>query len=151
MHCKHLLLTRGLSLVVLAASAVSLIGCSGGPTLVDVTGKVTYNGAPLAKPDGKIFFVGPGDSQVAAVINEDGTYKASKVTSGLNQVAVYYKNPDFKVAARPKGPPSEGHRPVLVPMYLTPEKYADVRTSELSVQVDKDMVFDVDMKGPPIP
>jgi len=147
MHRKLLLLARGLALAVFATLAMSLAGC--GPTQTDVTGKVTYNGAPLAKPNGQIVFANSEGAQVGAPINEDGTYKAIKVTAGLNRVAVYYPNPAFKVVARPKGVPKE--RPTIAPMYLTPEKYSTVETSDLSVTVEKGTVFNVDMTGPAIP
>jgi hypothetical protein len=146
MHRTLLLLARGLAL---GALAMSLGGC-GGPRQLDVTGKVTYNGVPLAKPNGKIAFISPEGVQVGASINEDGTYTATKVTAGPNRVAVYYPNPAFHVASRPKGLPTAKDRPALIPMYLTPEKYSNVETSELSVTVDKGTVFNVDMTGPPI-
>jgi hypothetical protein len=116
----------------------------------EVTGKVSYNGATLARPNGKIVFVGPDGNQAEAKIAEDGTYKASKVTAGLNKVVVYYPNPDFKPVSRPKGPPSEKDRPVVIAMYLTPEKYSNVDTSELSVQVGKGTVYNVELTGPEI-
>jgi hypothetical protein len=112
---------------------------------------VKYNGAPLAKENGQIVFLGPDGTQVSAAINPDGTYKAANVAGGLNRVAVYYANPSFKRAARPKGPPQEASRPVLSSPYLTPEKYSAVDTSGLSVNVEKGKVFDVDMTGPEIP
>lgn len=147
MHRKFLLLANGLAL---AALAMCLGGCGGGPVKVDVTGKVTYNGAPLAKPKGQIVFFGPEGGQVGASIGEDGTYTATKVTTGLNRVAVYYPNPEFKVVARPKHAVTQADRPVILPMFLTPKKYSDIETSELSVTVDKGTVFNVDMTGPPI-
>ncbi len=147
MHRNFVLPARGLAL---AALAISLGGC-GGPLQYDVTGKVTYNGAPLAKPNGMIVFLGPDGAQVPAQIGEDGSYTAAKATAGLNRVAAYYPNPAFKPPARPHGPPSEKNRPVIYPLYLTPEKYATVDTSELSVQVEKGTVFNVEMTGPPIP
>src|SRR6516165_4414451 len=87
--------------LAIAALALSLGGCKV-KRQYDVTGQVKYNGATLAKPNGQIVFLGPDGRQVVASINEDGTYKAEKVTAGLNKVAVYYPNPNFKRAARPK-------------------------------------------------
>jgi hypothetical protein len=149
MHRNFFLLARGLAT---AALAVSLGGC-GGKLQFDVTGQVKYNGAALAKPDGLIVFVGPDGSQVAAPIGPDGTYTATKVTAGLNRVAVYYSNPAFKSAkpSRPKGAPTEMNRPTIPSTFLTPESYASPDTSKLSIQVEKGTVFNVDVTVPAIP
>jgi hypothetical protein len=136
--------------IAVAAVALSLGGCSG-KRQYDVTGQVKYNGAPLAKPNGQIIFVGPDGTQVAASINEDGTYKAPKVAAGMNKVAVYYPNPAFKKAARPRGEPDPKYKPPSEPLNLTPEKYADVDNSGLSIQVAQTTVFNVELTGPPIP
>ena len=141
-----LLLARGLAI---AALAVSLGGCA--PPKFDVTGKVTYNGKVLAKPKGKIVFDGPDKRQVEATIGEDGTYKAVGVSTGLNRVAVYYPNPDYKPIGRPKGPPPKG-QPATPKPYLTPDQYANPEQSDLKIEVNKQgKTFDVDMKGPEIP
>jgi hypothetical protein len=147
MHRSLLLIARGL---VLAALAVGLGGCMG-KARFDVTGKVKYNGAALAKPDGQIVFVGPDGEQVTATIDSDGTYKATKVPGGKNQVAVYYPNPAFQKVARPKGVPDPKNRPAISSPFLTPEKYATPKTSGYSVEVKAGTVFDVDLTGPPIP
>jgi len=147
MHRNILLLARGFAI---AALALSLGGC-GGTRRHDVTGQVKYNGAPLAKPNGKIVFVGPDGSQVEGTIGQDGTYKAARVTAGLNRIAIYYPNPAHKRASRPKGKATMADRPVDSPVYLTPETYANTETSELSTEVGPGTVFNYDMKGPPIP
>ena len=146
MHRKLVLLARGFAI---AALAVGLGGC-GAPQFA-VTGKVKYNGAPLAKPNGQIVFVGHDGTQVAASIGLDGTYKAAKVPAGLNRVAVYYPNPSFTKAARPKGPPTLKNRPTASSPFLTPDTYADVETSKLAIKVDKNVDFDADLTGPKIP
>jgi hypothetical protein len=140
---------RNILLFATAALALSLGGC--GKRQFAVTGKVTYNGKALAKPNGQIVFVGPDGHQAAAAIGEDGTYTATKVRPGLNQVAIYYPNPGYKRPSRPKGKPEPGERPAMAPLYLTPEPYASPDTSNLKVEVGKGTVFDVDMKGPEIP
>lgn len=129
---------------------MSLSGCAGRPQF-DVTGQVTYNGKALAKPNGQIVFVGPDGTQVPATIAEDGTYTA-KVAAGLNRVAVYYPNPAFKKAVRPKGKPDPSKRPdTTQPLFLTPEKYASVETSQLKVDVAQGTVFNAELKGRAIP
>jgi len=147
MYRNLLLMARVLSL---AALVLCLGGCGGKPQF-EVTGMVKYNGAPLAKPNGQIVFLGPDGAQVPAPIGQDGTYKAVKVSGGPNRVVVTYPNPAFKKAARPKGAPDPKGRPDTSPLYLTPEKYASADTSELSVDVKKGTTFNVDMTGPPIP
>jgi hypothetical protein len=149
MRCNILLLARGLAL---AALVLCLGGC--GTHQFDMTGQVKYNGAVLAKPDGQIVFIGPDGSQVGAPIGLDGTYTAVKVTAGLNRVAVYYPNPAFvKKAKRARpvqgAPPPPTNQP-LPAMFLTPESYASPDTSQLSIQVDQDTAFNVDLTGPPI-
>jgi hypothetical protein len=146
MYRKILLLARGLAL---AALALSLGGC--GKRQFDVAGKVTYNGAVLAKPNGQIVFVGPDGSQREAEIGLDGTYKATKVTAGPNRVAVYYPNPSFKKMSRPKGKPDPGMRPPKNDLYLTPEAFASPDTSRLEVEVTDGTVYNVNLKGPEIP
>jgi hypothetical protein len=149
MHRYRLLLARGL---VLAALALSLGGC--GKRQYDVTGLVKYNGAPLAKPNGQIVFVGPDGSQAAAPIGPDGSYTASRVTAGMNRVAVYYSNPAFASTkqSRPRrGEAPPGEMPARPPAFLTPEHYASPDTSKLETKVEKGAVFNVDLTGPPIP
>src|ERR1700722_14411353 len=101
MHCNTSPNSLRLAFVALAlALAVGASGC--GTRHCAVTGTVKYNGAPLAKPEGQIIFVGSDGSQVAAPIGLDGTYTASKVTPGLKRVAVYYRNPAFTKPSPPK-------------------------------------------------
>jgi hypothetical protein len=145
MHRKLMLLARGFAL---AALAIGLGGC--GKPQFAVSGKVKYNGAPLAKPNGQIVFVGPEGTQVAAPIELDGTYKAAKVPAGLNRVAVYYPNPSFTKAVRPKGPPTLKDRPTTSSPYLTPDIYADVETSKLAIKVEKNTDYDAELTGPKI-
>jgi hypothetical protein len=144
MH-HNVLFVRGL---VFAALVISLGGCS--KPQYEVTGVVKYNGAPLNKPDGKIVFVGPDGSQVESAIGSDGAYKA-KATAGTNRVVVYYPNPAFTKVARPKGAPTQKDRPAPSSPFLTPEVYSNAETSKLSVQIDKNTVFNADLTGPPIP
>jgi hypothetical protein len=142
MSCKVSPIVSGLAFVMLA---VGVCGC--GPQQFDTTGQVKYNKEVLAKPDGQIVFMAPDGSQVSAPIGLDGSYTA-KVTAGPNRVAVYYRNPAFKKPSRPKGP--DPKPPTPSPAFLTPEKYADVATSALSVEVKEGTVFNVEMTGPPI-
>jgi hypothetical protein len=69
-----------------AATACCLsVGCSSGKG--DVSGKVTFKGAPLK--GGIVTFVSEGGgSNIVASIREDGTYTASNVASGKYKVCV---------------------------------------------------------------
>lgn len=134
---------------VVAASVV-VFGCGGDPT-AEVSGTVKYNGAPLAKDGGQIVFVGPNRAQVVAPIDQSGNYRATNVLLGVNQVAVFYANPNAKAGRRmpEKGKPLA---PVAsVSPFLTPTKYAGIDTSELKCDVKGQAVFNVDLKGPAIP
>lgn len=135
-----------------AVLAVGMGGC-GGPSQFDVSGQVKYNGVPLDKPDGKLVFVGPNGSQVAASIDRDGTYRASKVPAGLNRIAVYYPNPQSQHGKHLPSRSKKGEPPPLpsaASPFLTPLRYASESTSDLSVQVGEGTVFNIDLTGPPI-
>lgn len=130
----------------------SSLGCS--PAKGEVSGKVTYNGAPLDKPGGNIVFVSAGGLQIVAPIAADGTYKATDVPRGDMKIAVYYPNPKFQDAAKkPRRLPSPNEPPPVldvIPPYLTPIKYASTDTSGLAVKVEASTPFNVDLTGPPI-
>ncbi len=133
--------------------AVFCAGCGGPDPTADVTGTVTYNGAPLNKPGGKIVFVGPAGSQVVADIAADGSYRAPGVPAGPNRVAVYYPNPEAKMGE--KHLPEKGRIPPKVtppmpPPFVTPYKYASPDTSELAVTVGPGTVYNADLVGPKI-
>jgi hypothetical protein len=114
-----------------------------------VSGHVTYNGAPLDKAGGTVVFVAPDGTQTPASISADGSYRASNVPSGLNRIAVYY--PDLAVQSMKKRRPPPGELPPVRSPFLTPLRYAAVETSELEVDVGNDMVFNIELIGPPIP
>jgi hypothetical protein len=144
-------MTRNLSLAVLAALLLGLSGC--GAKLVDVHGRVTYNGSPLTRPNGQIVFVGPDGTQVASAIGLDGTYQATSVPVGLNRIAVYYPNPAAQQGKLLLAQPKKGERlpaASAAPPFLTPSRFASVDSSNLSVQVEEDTVFNADLTGPTI-
>jgi len=143
----HVEMSRRVLWLGLAALALGAGGC--GQRQYDVTGKVTYNGATLDKPNGVVVFVGPAGEQVVATIESDGTYHASKVSGGVNRLAAYWPNPKATQGKKGKLRPGE-IPPPSPPLFLTPEKYSSPDTSGLSVTVEKEMVFDVELVGPPI-
>jgi hypothetical protein len=142
MHCY---LSKRIVILAFAAIALGISGC--GQRQYPVSGKVTYNGGIYNKSEGIIIFVGPKGEQSLATINTDGTYLVEGIPEGLNRIAVYYPNPKFEKPTKPK----HGEKPKPnSPAYLTPDKYASPDTSDFSVEVDKETVFDVNMTGPPI-
>ncbi|MCE9564978.1 MAG: hypothetical protein K8U57_23330 [Planctomycetes bacterium] len=136
--------------------SVSGVGCA--PGKGEVTGKVTYNGAPLDKPNGNIVFVSPSGIQVVAPIAADGTYRATDVPRGDTKIAVYYSNPKFPTVNnnQPQRKIPMPNDPSLavplpeIPPYLTPIKYASEGTSGFAVKVEANTVFNAELTGPPI-
>jgi hypothetical protein len=111
--------------------------------MLDVTGKVTYNGNPLNDEGCHIVFQGPDGSSVTAPIAPTGEYKASGVIAGVNKVAIFFRNPE----ATKSHDPSEKTAPSGSPLRNLPSKYADVNKSELSFDTNNGLVFNVDMTG----
>jgi hypothetical protein len=132
-------------LCVLGIALAGACGCGSGG--FSVKGKVTYNGAVLDKPDGRVVFVGLKGEQSVAAIEPDGSYRATRVASGLNKVVVYYPNPEIKMNKKVKRNPDE---PTVLP-FLTPAEYASVDSTSLSIMVGKETLLDVNLEGPPIP
>ncbi len=128
--------------MILEIAVCCAVGC--GPKAVDVAGTITYNGKPLDEEGCNIVFQGPAGQSVAAPVAANGEYKASRVVAGPNKVAIYYHNPEATKSREPgvKAPRSNS------PLRNLPRKYGDVKTSELTVDVDTGTVFNVDMKGP---
>jgi hypothetical protein len=142
-------MSRNVVCIALAVASVCSGGC--GDRQVEVSGRVTYNGAALDKPGGKIVFVGPRGTQVVADVERDGTYRAAGVAAGPNQVAVYYPNPEAQKGRQfpQKGKPPPANVPQHQP-FLTPYKYASAETSGLSVRAEKGAVFNAELTGPQI-
>jgi hypothetical protein len=135
--------------VATALALAVLSGCSERRT--EVTGKVTYNGAPLNRAGGEIVFVSKSGVQVAAPIDADGTYRAKGVVVGENRVAVYYVNRPAKTGRLlPKKGDTEPPAPVAS-QFVTPQSYASVDTSNLAFNVVAPAVYNPELKGPEIP
>jgi hypothetical protein len=138
------------------AMALSLTGLGCSPGTGEVSGKVTYNGAPLDKPNGNIVFVTPSGIQKSAPISADGTYRATDVPRGDVKVAVYYSNPKFQeVMKQPRKLPGANETATPSPLattqpYLTPDKYASGDTSGFAVSVGATTTFNAELTGPPL-
>jgi hypothetical protein len=136
--------------LALVVMCFSLTGC--GSSQTDVTGQVHYNGKALEKPGGSILFIGPDGRKVTANVDGSGNYRAAGVSIGENKVAVIYMRPAPSGGPGRRAPdPAKGPDAAKAPKsspYLTPETYADPETSELKVTVDKNTVYNPDLKGP---
>jgi hypothetical protein len=127
---------------LLGIAACCPAGC--GPKVVDVSGTVTYNGKPPNDEGCKITFTGPSGLEVTAPVAANGEYKATGVVVGSNKVVVFYTNPE---AAKPRDPGVKAPLSTS-PLRNLPVKYADVKTSGLTVDVAAGTVYNVELTGP---
>ena len=108
----------------------SLFGCGGEAAPVrnyaEVTGKVTYEGAPLKM--GQVTFQPASGAYVRSDIKADGTYSLQGVI-GKNTVMVVSRDADTSTAA-----PTE-KKPIVMPTNQIPDKYG-VATSPLQTEVE---------------
>ena len=118
---------------------IGIIGCGGGPSTV--SGKVTYKGAPVT--GGTITLNFDGKPQAPGSIDSNGNYAIQTTTTGKATLTIETESlksrgptmpamlPEMKdkgVAPMPKG----GGGPEYMKI---PSKYADVKTSGLSMEV----------------
>lgn len=123
----------------LALAALVLAGCSGGPTLVPVTGEVTLDEKPLAR--GTLTFEAPGQrpatlTVVDGKIAEATTFKPGDgVPVGTHKVAV---SATEEAASAVAADPGAGGKPGANYMggkSLLPARYNDPATSGLTAEV----------------
>lgn len=129
----------------------TLVGC-GGSGLLPVAGTVTLDGAPVA--EAAVSFTGPNGQVRSATTDVSGNFSLEAVP-GTNQVAVAKTNTTLDQAtvnaAARQEEGKEGaseemgqEMPDIVVTdsdieWITPLKYANVRTSDLTVEVSKGM------------
>jgi hypothetical protein len=146
---KPLVANRNLVALILAAVAV-VSGCSKGPDLVPVSGKITLNGKPL--PFGLVIFQ-PSNGQLSQGEITNGEFKMSTrspgdgATVGLQLVSIVcYEANDPAKKAQFSGPQTSLGR------CLVHNDYTRSGTSGLSVTVPPegktDVVFELSSKGP---
>lgn len=157
---------RSFRFVPLAVLLAALAGCGGSSAKTDVTGTIKLKGQPPKFTGLQVIFLHPDGTQVAAPVNEDGTYKAEGVPSGEVRVCFAYITPDaaqmgaeFKAGAprmkkpgekpdapKPKAPGTPG--PATSPI---PQKLRDHTTSGLTLKVEsgKSNTFDYDIPAMP--
>ena len=109
-------------------------GCSRGPEIVPVSGKVLYNGEPLKF--GGVMFQPPAGQPARGTIQPDGTFvlttddSGDGATVGTNRVRVTcYQAQD------PSAPASEGE--AALGKLLIPKKYSDIDTSGIEIEIPR--------------
>ena len=116
-----------------AIIALTTAGCSRGPEIVPVRGKVLYNGEPLAF--GSVMFQPPGGQPARATIQSDGSFvltteaEGDGATVGPNRVRITSYEAQNPAAA------SEGE--ARLGKLLIPRRYTDIDTSGISVEVPR--------------
>jgi hypothetical protein len=123
--------------------AAGLAGCSRGPAVGEVSGKVTFQGKPVT--DGTITFINPTTGYAAeAGLQKDGSYIVATPEGGLvvGEYIVMVNPLIFIDASNPRTPPS----PVEKPAPNIPEKYRNQGRTPLRAAVQKGPnTFNVDM------
>ena len=151
---------RSFSVRWLAAAAVLTLAAGCGSS-TDVTGKVTYKGAPLTA--GSVTLVASDGIVYSGTLGADGTFSIPGVPTGEAKVGVVGANPAAGTkpppASRgPRGgpgaagrggpPPGEGAAAPAPPPTgpVLPREYGDPRTSGLTVQVRAGEPVNIDLK-----
>jgi hypothetical protein len=115
-----------------------LAGCSTGPKLATVSGKVTLQGTPVT--GGTVIFHAPDGKTGTGSIKGDGTYIATEVPYGSLQVSVIPMPAMMAMSAPTKAPPGTPMIPASPterrPMSLPP-KYSKPESSGLTATVSK--------------
>jgi hypothetical protein len=141
--CRPLLLCTCIACLLLA-------GCSRGPRIAPVRGRVTYNGKPVTT--GKIWFYPENGRPALGVLAEDGTYTLTTDRAGdgalvgTHRVAIQSttvgpgsmagpKSRDEEVAMSQQGNPGKWLAAGKVE-WLVPQTYSRPETSGLSAKVE---------------
>ena len=136
-------LCPGILVLPVAFLAIGLAGCSRGPAVGEVSGKVTFGRKPVT--EGTITFINPTTGYAAeAGLQQDGSYAIVTPEGGL-VVGDYIVmvNPLMYIdRSNPRTPPS----PVERPAPNIPEKYRNQGRTPLRATVQKGPnTFDFDM------
>ena len=133
----------------IAAAAILLAaGCGGGeeaPPTASVSGKVTFQGAPVT--EGFVNFASDAGFAASAPLQEDGAYEL------VTQYGDMPTGP-YKVSVTPPSPPDTGmgdataEAPPMPDPENIPKKYREYGTSGLTVEVTEDgaNTFDFDLQ-----
>ena len=117
--------------VAVLAGAAALVGCSNEPDLVEVTGTVSFEGAPIE--DGAIRFYPADGKNPAGGTIKDGKYTATKVPVGASKVVIS----GAKVVSKKKiyNTPNSPEMPVTAE--LLPDKYSKTEKTGLTYEVKR--------------
>ncbi|AMV29247.1 hypothetical protein VT84_32935 [Gemmata sp. SH-PL17] len=117
--------------VAVLAGAAALVGCSGEPDLVEVTGAVSFDGAPIE--DGAIRFYPTDGKNPAGGTIKDGKYTATKVPVGTSKVVIS----GAKVVNKKKiyNTPNSPEMPVTAE--LLPDKYSKPDKTTLTFEAKR--------------
>lgn len=119
---------------LLAAALLAAVGC--GPSVGELTGKVTYN--DKAVQSGTVTAVASDGSSHTGPIQDDGSYSIPSVPAGTVSVGVTSEDPKSIVIAQRKeknAPKSEATRPEQSKWFPIPDKYSDPKSSGLTTTV----------------
>jgi hypothetical protein len=111
--------------VALGASLVMLSGCDKGTG--EVSGTVTYNGAPL--PGGIVTFIAENGRVEPARIGEDGSYKVTNVPVGPVRITV--------TTPAPLQFPGREPQELLGKYVAIPKRYGEAEDSGFTFEVKK--------------
>lgn len=124
-------------------------GCSRGPKIVPVRGKVLYNGEPLRF--GSVMLQPEAGQPARGVIQSDGTFQLTTfsegdgATVGANRVRVTSYD-----SQAPDAPSNAGGESALGKL-LIPRKYINIHTSGVEVEVidgdNPEVVIELDDEG----
>jgi hypothetical protein len=125
--------------ILIAAAA----GC--GPGQGDLSGKVTFEGRPLAM--GSIVVAGSDGIVKSGPIKDDGTYEVKDIAAGDIKITVSSIDPASKKIV-PRKLDAEPPPPKADPRWFEiPEAYGDFNRSELTFQLNSGRnFFNIDLK-----
>jgi len=138
------LLTRSTCGLVMLCCVVNLtVGCGKGKHStdhIDVTGTVTYKGAPVT--GGRVTFLSDDGFSAPGRIDEEGNYTV-KAPVGHSKVTVDTSmldksNRGAKMGGKGVGKPGEDPDPIKGTFVRIPTKYKNFETTDLSATVSKD-------------
>ena len=119
-------------MLIVAFLQIGLAGCSRGPAVGEVSGKVTFGGKPVT--EGTITFINPTTGYAAeASLQQDGSYVVVTPEGGLvvGDYRVLVNPPIYVDRSNPRTPPS----PVERPAANIPEKYRNQGRTPLRATV----------------
>lgn len=139
-----------------AAALLVLAGCSRGPDLAPVRGKVTLAGKPLPPCEGRITFHPTKGRLATAALEPDGSFVLTTFTQGDGALVGEHKVTIKATKINAAAPASideeiakaNAKGPAISPkvQWIIPARYLEIETSPLTADVErKDNVIDFDV------